>query len=444
MIQIVKGNDAPIEWRVSLNGQPLDLTGKAVSLYVINSRGPFQLKDFKVEGNVVTCTYYGADQTRFGAHSLILRLNEGLPEMSTVAVKEAFELVEWSKDQGGENGEPIKVTPVIIEADVAVAQGGSDMDPSDYLTREEFNERIEGYATHDSVQELSENVTELSAEVSEKQDTISDLETIRSGAAKGATAIQEVKTINGQSIVGSGNIEIQGGGGGMATPSGDPMHYMFEAVGATYNATDEDIPMVGIYGDSYVHKAKHWHLNELGDITNEEMRVIYNERYPIPSNKYIAEWFRQSKGRTTLSALESTTSITGNNIAREGAYETLKLDAIGKEISVQNLGDAFYKAINCKKILNVINISSLTNTISAPIGACAELEEFRFKGLKANGLAIQYNTKVSKASFLYLIENEGATSPITIKVSNAQYDVLTNDADIQAALTAHPNVSLAK
>lgn len=167
MIQIVKGNDAPIEWRVSLNGQPLDLTGKAVSLYVINSRGPFQLKGFKVEGNVVTCTYYGADQTRFGVHSLILRLNEGLPEMSTVAVKEAFELVEWSKDQGGESGEPIKVTPVIIEADVAIAQsggGGGDIDLTAYLTKLEAEATFQpkgDYATATELSELSAGVNEL-------------------------------------------------------------------------------------------------------------------------------------------------------------------------------------------------------------------------------------------------------------------------------------------
>lgn len=48
-------------------------------------------------------------------------------------------------------------------------------------------------------------------DISGKQDKITDLETIRSGAAKGATAIQEVKTINGESIVGSGNIEIKAG-----------------------------------------------------------------------------------------------------------------------------------------------------------------------------------------------------------------------------------------
>lgn len=46
-----------------------------------------------------------------------------------------------------------------------------------------------------------------------KQDVITDLDTIRSGAELGTTAIQQVKTINGESIIGTGNIEIQGGGG---------------------------------------------------------------------------------------------------------------------------------------------------------------------------------------------------------------------------------------
>lgn len=57
-------------------------------------------------------------------------------------------------------------------------------------------------------------VEEFLDQIENKQNEIEDLETIRSGAAKGATAIQEVKTINGQSIVGSGDITIEGGGGG--------------------------------------------------------------------------------------------------------------------------------------------------------------------------------------------------------------------------------------
>lgn len=178
-IKIVKGNDAPIQWRVSYQGQPLDLTGKAVTLYVINSRGPFQLKNFEVEGNVVTATYYGADQTRFGEHSLVLRLNEGAPEMSTVSVKDAFELVEWSKDQGGESGEPIKVTPIIMEADVAIALGGSGADLSDYYTKAEANATFQpkgnyqpagDYARASELTELSSEVGKVSEDVEKKVD----------------------------------------------------------------------------------------------------------------------------------------------------------------------------------------------------------------------------------------------------------------------------------
>ena len=176
-IKIVKGNDAPIQWRVSYQGQPLDLTGKAVTLYVINSRGPFQLKGFEVEGNVVTATYYGADQTRFGEHSLVLRLNEGRPEMSTVAVKEAFELVEWSKDQGGESGEPIKVTPIILEADVAIAQGGSGADLSDYYTKAEANATFQPKGNYQPAGDYASasELTELSVGKADKNGKYADL-----------------------------------------------------------------------------------------------------------------------------------------------------------------------------------------------------------------------------------------------------------------------------
>lgn len=507
--RITAGNDVPFRWAVKLQGQPFDLSGKDVKVYVINSRGEIPVARLSIEGHEVSGVFEGRYQTRLGEHSLALRVNEGRPEMKTAAVANVFELVQWSADAGGSNEGDVIVAPVLIESELSIGGGGSSYDDTEVKNELARLEREKADKS---------KLTELSAEVSGLSEKIENLPTAEDEilvVEYGKTTFQEVHdayyagkyiifefannvfhinrvtasdiyfiSVNGTIVyrigLNSSNnwyqntvqneqstnkvttlsesstdtqypsakavydaIQQSGGGGGMSTPSGDPMHYMFEAVGAEWNGTGADIERQGVYGDSYVHKAKHWHLNELGDITNEEMRVIYAERYPIASNKYIAEWFRQSKGRTTLSALELTTSIAANNIAREGAYETLKLDASGKEISVQQLGDAFYKAINCKKILNVINVSSLT-AVSAPIGACTELEEFRFKGLKVNGLNTNYISKVSKASFLYLIENEAATSPITIKVSNAQYEMLTNDADIQAALTAHPNVSLAK
>jgi hypothetical protein len=57
------------------------------------------------------------------------------------------------------------------------------------------------------------NQTDLQNALNDKQATISDLSTIRSGASLGSTALQPsgIKTINGESLVGSGDVEITGG-----------------------------------------------------------------------------------------------------------------------------------------------------------------------------------------------------------------------------------------
>ena len=51
----------------------------------------------------------------------------------------------------------------------------------------------------------------IQAQLNSKQDVIPDLDEIRTGAAAGASALQagDLKTINGESLVGEGNIEIQ-------------------------------------------------------------------------------------------------------------------------------------------------------------------------------------------------------------------------------------------
>ena len=230
-----------------------------------------------------------------------------------------------------------------------------------------------------------------------------------------------------------------GGGGG--TPSGEPMHYMFEAVGATYNATDADIPMVGIYGDSYVHKAKHWHLNELGDITNEEMRAIYNERYPTKTMRYMQEWFREASARTTLSSLTQVSSTQGNNIGYKAQCETILFTAdINGEIMLANLSDGFYQAKNLRKILGVLNMSSAT-AIGATSCLCSNLEYVRFKGVKVSA-NLSLAPKLSNASILYMIENATATG-ITITLHADAYDRAMADSAITAAMESK-QVNLAK
>jgi hypothetical protein len=75
--------------------------------------------------------------------------------------------------------------------------------------------------------------------------------------------------------------------------------------------------------------------------------------------------------------------------------------------------------------------------------SCYSLTTANLKNVK---LAYQLNsaTKLSKESLLYLINNEAATSAITIKLASYAYTRLANDADIVAALAAHPNISISQ
>ena len=86
-----------------------------------------------------------------------------------------------------------------------------------------FNEIIAFLSSVEDTESLSSIIASIEQQIADKQDVISDLASIREGAAKGATALQEhqqLKTINGESIIGSGNITIQGGSGGSGGGSG--------------------------------------------------------------------------------------------------------------------------------------------------------------------------------------------------------------------------------
>lgn len=76
---------------------------------------------------------------------------------------------------------------------------------------ESFNEIIAFLEGVEDSENLESIIAAIEKQITAKQDKVDDLDDIRGGAAKGATAIQKVKTINGQSIEGEGDITIEGG-----------------------------------------------------------------------------------------------------------------------------------------------------------------------------------------------------------------------------------------
>lgn len=526
--RITAGNDAPFIWAVKLQGKPFDLSGKDVKVYVINSRGEIPVAQLTIEGHEVSGVFEGRYQTRLGEHSLVLRVNEGRPEMKTAAVANVFELVQWSADAGGSDEGDVIVAPVLIESELSIGGGRS------YDDTEVKNElaRLEREKADKS------ELTELSTEVSELSEKVDNLPTAESDvfvAEYGKTTFAEVATAHnaGKVVVAiynnewvctleraqssqfifsaqaypnivrlicgntdnwtygsfsadhdltkldNGNVRIkitnqiaevatpqyvenaiqQSGGGGMTTPSGDPMHYMFEAVGATYNATDADIPMVGVYGDSYVHKAHHWHLNELGDITNEEMRQIYAESQPMVRRIYLENAFSGSTIRTNIPIWDANRSTSHGSIALtnnelRGGFCESKLEVfafiigpmsnnIQKHLpfSASALSRAFRNASKLSKIIGCLNCSSVTD-YQTFVGTTS-LKEVRLIRLK-NSFSFSDSPLLSKDSVLFAIQNSEATGAITITLHADAYARLAEDADIVAALADKTNVSLAK
>lgn len=234
-----------------------------------------------------------------------------------------------------------------------------------------------------------------------------------------------------------------------ATPSGDPMHYMFEAVGAEYNNTGADIVRTGIYGDTITWKAGYWWLNELGDITNEEMRGICTA--PIGDGLYWNRLFASYPYRTNRKFYWYDTPYNVFELADQYATNALLFSQLETflmptplkgdvEISLKIVSSFAYQANKLEKILNAF---SVTGASSAMFMGAVRLREVRLKKVAFN-LYLKDCQLLSTASILYMIQNEAATSAIVITLHADAYDRVMADAEITAALAAHPNVSLAK
>ena len=109
--------------------------------------------------------------------------------------------------------------------------------------------------------------------------------------------------------------------------------------------------------------------------------------------------------------------------------------------NVADMGSMFNDCNSLVSIpqLDTSNVTSMSNMFNS----CYSLTTANLQNVK---LAYQLNnaTKLSKESLLYIINNEAATSAITIKLASYAYTRLANDADVVAALANHPNISISQ
>ena len=99
----------------------------------------------------------------------------------------------------------------------------------------------------------------------------------------------------------------------------------------------------------------------------------------------------------------------------------------------------FFNSQKLKKILNPFIFNEAPNNVG--FLNCFALEEFRLKDIKFS-LDLRSCQKLSLDSVIYMIENENATSVITISLHSDVYSEAMGRADMEELLQQHPNVTL--
>lgn len=307
---------------------------------------------------------------------------------------------------------------------------------------------------------------------------------------------QNIRTINGKDILGSGDIEFM-----PATPSGDPMHWAYVSAGAEYNATNnfdiKDAPwkdmvdtiedkakwsldvvdaskvqQMTIKGVEYnyatenrtspeggtylryflvgqgsndfwvedetkvLHLPKCWYLNGLGDITDAEMKSIYAVKHMsyAPTGG-----FAGTPCRTFIDRIKHT----GSDITCSSRYHRCKkVESIYSYVHRVANGGFNYTITTTTALryfLPTVTLISHTDKLYGALGDAA-LRVMQIGGVRTH---VQIPSKyISKQSILYAINNAAPTSALSITLHPDAYARLAEDADIVAALEAKPLVTL--
>ena len=238
-----------------------------------------------------------------------------------------------------------------------------------------------------------------------------------------------------------------------ATPSGDPLHESYLQLGATYNDTGSDIIKTGLFGQEVVHKAGRYYLNDVGDLTNDDMKYIYANVYAV----YFLNKPRMFQSNTKLRAFIGVSEHAGQQLSLSVVYVFYRSSIVSaywskpksfvlepnvdRHLQIENQHSTytlFGNATNLKYVQNLLCNKATTNI--SIFKKCSSLEEARMAWIKAN-LLFSDSPNISKASILYAIEYAQPTSAISITLHANAYDRLVEDTDIVSALEAK-NASL--
>lgn len=204
-------------------------------------------------------------------------------------------------------------------------------------------------------------------------------------------------------------------------------------------------------GAKYNETTGFYELNGLTDITEEQMRVIYEKTWGWWLHLPSLNGFGSALPRTNIPcpdykiiayapniSIHSIFAVSGNNDNLEVVnLRALHTPTAFDEIKIVDFNWAFQGDKKIREVQGIINVKGAGSDLS--IGG--NIETINIKGLKVS-IRFYDSQRLSKESVLYMINNSEATTAITIGLQQAVYDVMKDDADIIAALAEKTNITL--
>ena len=273
-------------------------------------------------------------------------------------------------------------------------------------------------------------VPEKSGTIATTEDLSKKQDTLVSGT--------NIKTVNGQSLLGSGNITIDGGTIGEEVIK-QALRRIYLAADTRpetdinklrYNDTGADIVRTAEWGEEVIHKAGHYWMNGLGDITDEQMADIYarkvdfagvycyrgsNIRTNYPIGEYYYYQFYDTPRKSIQGEFHSNRTV-------EAAHLT---NPTSRGITALEI---FTYASALRAVANVIDGYYYTTIDRNTFLGCCGLRHLRINRLNC-ALSVKNCSLLTYQSFQYIIHNAINASAITITVHPTTYAYFTGEQE---------------
>lgn len=174
------GKDIRLQWTITTDGAAVPLEGRDLTLELKSPIGKVIILPYRVDGNVLSMTYYGYEQTVVGEYSLTLWENKGKHGQNVVDAIRAFKLVRTSPEEEDFAGGDLQVESVDLgTANLEILSGGGASTPGESPDLSALEMKVN--ANTDSISNINAELETVTEVQTEQNNSIAQISTTLQG-----------------------------------------------------------------------------------------------------------------------------------------------------------------------------------------------------------------------------------------------------------------------